>query len=250
MEALKVDKLYKSFGGLLATNGVNLQVGEGERMALIGPNGAGKTTLFNLISGELKPSSGHVFLGNTEITGFSPDQIAAKGLARTFQRNNLFMGLTVFENVRLASQRRSSISSRFLSSVGSFLDVNDETEKVIERLGIANKMGVLAKNLSYGEQRQVEIAIALATNPKVLLLDEPCAGLSPAETALLTNIIRQMPRDITILIIEHDMDVVFALADRVTVLHYGEVLASGTPDEVKANKTVLDVYLGQEVTSA
>lgn len=250
MEALKVEKLYKNFGGLQATNGISLKVEEGERRAIIGPNGAGKTTLFNLISGELKPSAGHVFLHDQEITGLQPHQIAAKGLARTFQRNNLFLGLSVFENVRIAAQQKNGISSKLLSPASSFRDVNAETEEILETLALGDKADILTKNLSYGEQRQVEIAIALATRPKVLLLDEPCAGLSPAETTMLTGMIKRMPNDITILIIEHDMDVVFALADRIAVLHYGEVLAEGTPQEVKANKVVLEVYLGEEVSNA
>ncbi|MCL5266147.1 MAG: ABC transporter ATP-binding protein [Chloroflexi bacterium] len=250
MEALKVEKLYKNFGGLQATNGISLKVEEGERRAIIGPNGAGKTTLFNLISGELKPSAGHVFLHDQEITGLQPHQIAAKGLARTFQRNNLFLGLSVFENVRIAAQQKNGISSKLLSPASSFRDVNAETEEILETLALGDRKDILTKNLSYGEQRQVEIAIALATRPKVLLLDEPCAGLSPTETTMLTGMIKRMPNDITILIIEHDMDVVFALADRIAVLHYGEVLAEGTPQEVKANKVVLEVYLGEEVSNA
>ncbi|MDA8186815.1 MAG: ABC transporter ATP-binding protein [Dehalococcoidales bacterium] len=250
MEALKVEKLYKNFGGLQAINGISLKVEEGERRAIIGPNGAGKTTLFNLISGELKPSAGHVFLHDQEITGLQPYQIAAKGLARTFQRNNLFLGLSVFENVRIAAQQKNGISSKLLSPASSFRDVNAETAEILETLALGDKADILTKNLSYGEQRQVEIAIALATRPKVLLLDEPCAGLSPAETTMLTGMIKRMPNDITILIIEHDMDVVFALADRIAVLHYGEVLAEGTPQEVKANKVVLEVYLGEEVSNA
>lgn len=250
MDALRVEKLYKNFGGLLATNGVDLRVQEGERRAIIGPNGAGKTTLFNLISGELKPSAGRIFLRDTEITGLQPYQIAAKGLARTFQRNNLFLGLSVFENVRLAAQQRNGVSSHILSPVRNFRRVNVEAEQILDSMALVDNKDKLVRNLSYGEQRQVEIAIALATHPSVLLLDEPSAGLSPAETTMLTDMIRQMPRDITILIIEHDMDVVFALADRLTVLHYGEVLAEGTPEEVKANKLVLDVYLGQEVGGA
>lgn len=250
MDALRVEKLYKNFGGLLATNGVDLRVQEGERRAIIGPNGAGKTTLFNLISGELKPSAGRIFLRDTEITGLQPYQIAAKGLARTFQRNNLFLGLSVFENVRLAAQQRNGVSSHILSPVRNFRRVNVEAEQILDSMALIDNKDKLVRNLSYGEQRQVEIAIALATHPSVLLLDEPSAGLSPAETTMLTDMIRQMPRDITILIIEHDMDVVFALADRLTVLHYGEVLAEGTPEEVKANKLVLDVYLGQEVGGA
>ncbi len=250
MEALKVEKLYKNFGGLQAINGISLKVEEGERRAIIGPNGAGKTTLFNLISGELKPSAGHVFLHDQEITGLQPHQIAAKGLARTFQRNNLFLGLSVFENVRIAAQQKNGISSKLLSPASSFRDVNAETEEILETLALGDRKDILTKNLSYGEQRQVEIAIALATRPKVLLLDEPCAGLSPTETTMLTGMIKRMPNDITILIIEHDMDVVFALADRIAVLHYGEVLAEGTPQEVKANKVVLEVYLGEEVSNA
>ncbi|MCZ7568190.1 MAG: ABC transporter ATP-binding protein [Ardenticatenaceae bacterium] len=242
--ALQVEDLVRQFGALRALDGVSFRIRPGERHAMIGPNGAGKTTLFNCIGGEIVPTSGHVLLHGRDITGLGPHLIASAGLARTFQRNNLFLGLSVFDNVCLATQRRMQITRHLFSSVGRFDAVNVATDGVLERVGLAEQRSVLAKNLSYGEQRQLEIAVALASEPSVLLLDEPSAGMSQAETNRMVELIACLPRDLTIVIIEHDMDVVFALADRITVLHYGSILAEGTPAEVKENPAVQDVYLG------
>lgn len=241
---LEVENLVRQFGALRALDGVSFSVLQGERRAMIGPNGAGKTTLFNCIGGEIVPTSGRVLLHGRDITRLSPHLIASAGLARTFQRNNLFLGLTVFDNVSLATQRRAQITRHLFSSLGRFGAVNVATDAILEQVGLAEKRGVLAKNLSYGEQRQLEIAVALASEPSVLLLDEPSAGMSQAETNRMVELITSLPRDLTIVIIEHDMDVVFALADRITVLHYGRILAEGTPTEVKENPVVQDVYLG------
>ncbi len=244
MEVLKVESLHRHFGGLRALNGVSLAVEAGERRAIIGPNGAGKTTLFNLIAGELAPTSGRILLHGRDVTGLKPNQLCSLGISRTFQKNNLFLGLTVFENVRLAVQVRQAIGRNLWSPIGRFSGCMAETSELLQRLGLWDRRDVLARNLSYGEQRQLEVAIALASRPSVLLLDEPTAGMSPAETLQMTEMIRSLPRDLTLLIIEHDMDVVFALADRITVLQNGEVLASGTPDRVKADPQVQSVYLG------
>jgi branched-chain amino acid transport system ATP-binding protein len=244
--ALRVEGLKRQFGGLMAVNGVSLSVAPGERRAIIGPNGAGKTTLFNLISGELHPTAGRVYLYGQDITALTNFERARLGLARTFQRNNLFLGLSVRENVRLAVQARCKVAHRLWTRVDSMADVLAEADAVLEELGLADQAHALARNLSYGEQRQVEIAIALATRPRVLLLDEPTAGMSPAETAAMTRLIAALPREMTLLIIEHDMDVVFALADRITVLHYGEVLAEGAPQEVSGDPRVAEVYMGLE----
>lgn len=241
---LAVENVFRNFGGLMAVNGVSLSVASKERRAIIGPNGAGKTTLFNLISGWLPPSQGRIFLEGEDVTGLAPFRLARKGVARTFQRNNLFLGLTVFENVWLAIQHRMGISRRPLTPVRAFREVNGETETLLQRFGLADRAAHLVRNLSYGEQRQLEVAIAVATQPRILLLDEPTAGMSPAETMQMVALIAQMPRDLTLLIIEHDMDVVFSLADRITVLHYGEVIAEGTPEEIKADARVQEVYLG------
>ncbi len=242
MAILNVDRLEKNFGALMAVNRVSFTIEPGERHAIIGPNGAGKTTLFNLISGELEPSNGLVQFVGQDITKLPPNERAQLGMARTFQRNNLFLGLSVWENVRLAGHPVKGVSPRAFGSTES--PKSEIVRESLERVGLSERRDTLARNLSYGEQRQLELAIALATQPKILLLDEPAAGMSPAETNRLLGLLRDMPRSITLLIIEHDMDVVFGLAERVTVLHYGEVLANGTTDEVRNNPRVMEVYLG------
>ncbi len=246
--AIRVDKLRRDFGALAAVNSVDLSVAQGERRAIIGPNGAGKTTLFNLISGEIPVSSGHVFLNGKDVTAWPVHERVRHGMARTFQRNNLFLSLTVFENVRLAVQRHYGISSSLVTSAHRFQEVNERTRDLLSRIGLVERAEALAKNLSYGEQRQLEIAIALATEPTVLLLDEPTAGMSPAETVSIARLLQELPRSLTLLVIEHDMDVVFQLAERVTVLHYGEVLVDGSAEQVRADPRVLEVYLGAKVT--
>ncbi len=242
MDILRIDKLSKHFGGVTAVNRVSLSVAPGERRAIIGPNGAGKTTLFNLISGELEPSAGQIHFAGRDITGWSPDRRARFGMARTFQRNNLFLGLSVWENVRLAGHLDKGIGiANFRSRAWDHTAV---IQSSLERVGLSDRRDARARDLSHGEQRQLEVAIALATQPQVLLLDEPAAGMSPAETNRLMSILREMPREITLLIIEHDMDVVFGLAERVTVLHYGEVIADGAAEQVRRDPRVMQVYLG------
>jgi branched-chain amino acid transport system ATP-binding protein len=242
---LYIEHLVRNFGGLMAVSDVSLSVGPGERRAIIGPNGAGKTTLFNLISGQTPVVSGSVFLDGQDVTRLADYQRANLGLGRTFQRNNLFFGLSVFENVRLAAQHRHRISRRCFAPASRFAAVNEAALELLERVGLADRAADLARSLAYGQQRALEIALALANQPKVLLLDEPTAGMSPAETAEMVELIGSLPRDLTMLIIEHDMDVIFSLATTITVLHYGQVLAEGTPAEVKKNRRVQEVYLGQ-----
>jgi len=243
-EVLKLEQLTKHFSGLEVLKGISLSVQAGERRAIIGPNGAGKTTLFNLISGELEPTAGRVIVEGRDVTGKPPNQMWALGLARTFQKNNLFFQLTTHENVRLAVQAHRGYAHRWFRSWQSLHGVNDQTRDILVRLELWSRRDEVVKNLSYGEQRQLEVAIALAADPKILLLDEPTAGMSPAETARTVDMLAALPKDLTVLIIEHDMDAVFSLADRIAVLNYGEVLADGTPDSVKSDPKVQEVYLG------
>jgi branched-chain amino acid transport system ATP-binding protein len=244
MTALQVKGLIKNFGGLTVLNGVNLQAAAGERRAIIGPNGAGKTTLFKLIAGELPPTQGAVFLGGADITHLPVAARTRLGLSHTFQRNNLFLNLSVFENVRLAVQRVQGVAGQWFKPTGAFRAVNAATETLLSQLGLIETRNQLARHLAYGQQRALEIALALATQPTALLLDEPTAGMSPAETAEMVRFIESLPRSLTMLIVEHDMDVVFTLADRITVLHYGEVITDGAPAEVRANPVVQQIYLG------
>lgn len=245
MEALRVKGLQKRFGALAAVNGVELAVEQGERRAIIGPNGAGKTTLFNLISGALPVSAGTIYLRDQNVTGLSDWRRVRLGLARTFQRNNLFLGLSTFENVRLAVQLRRGDSYNVLRPTSALKPVNEHVRRILAQVGLAERSAIQAANLSYGEQRQLEVALALATEPSILLLDEPTAGMSVAETGRMVELIKQLPPDLTLLIVEHDMDVVFAIADRITVLHYGQVLTEGTPQQVQGDARVREVYFGE-----
>ena len=244
--ALSLSDLSKAFGGLKAVEEVAFSVRPGERRALIGPNGAGKTTLFNLISGELPPSRGRITLFGRDVTGLSPHRRAALGLARTFQITNLFPSLTVRENLLLAVQALERTKLMLLRPLTAYRHLYERAHAVLDSVGLTDKEGEVVKNLSHGEQRQMEVAMALATRPRLLLLDEPTAGLSPAESLLMTALLKRLDSGITLLVIEHDMDVAFALAERVTVLHNGRVVADGTRDEVKANPLVREIYLGSD----
>jgi len=243
---LSLNHVSKNYGGLRVLNDVQLAVEPGERRAIIGPNGAGKTTLFHLISGQVPTSSGSIVFNGQDVTRRAPHQMARRGLARTFQTNNLFLQLSVFENVRLAVQRRMDRGTHWFRPWWSFKDVNARTEHALARAGLASRSEDLATNLSYGEQRQLEMAIALAGEPALLLLDEPTAGMSVAETSHTVQTVAALPRDLTLLIIEHDMDTIFALADRITVLDHGTVIAEGPPEDVRANAHVRAVYLGED----
>jgi branched-chain amino acid transport system ATP-binding protein len=241
---LRVDGVRRTFDALSALNGVSLDVASCERRAIIGPNGAGKTTLFNLITGALAPSAGRIVLDGVPIAGLAPHAIARLGISRSFQRNNVFPTLAVRENLRLAAAARTRGSYDLLGSVSRRREPLAKAEEMAAVVDLADRLDRPAGRLSYGEVRQLEIGIALATSPRLLLLDEPTAGMSPDETLRVTELLRGLPRTITLLIIEHDMDVVFSLADRVTVLHGGEVLAEGTVDQVRADPRVYEVYLG------
>ena len=241
---LAVEGLTRHFGALKALAGVSFSVAARERRAIIGPNGAGKTTLFNVITGQLAPSGGRILFGGEPVAGLPPHALARRGMARSFQRTNLFLKLTVLENLRLAAAADGRGSYDLLGSVERLRAPLERARAAAEAVGLSARLGEAAGRLSYGEQRQLEVGVVLATGPKLMLLDEPTAGMSPEETVRMTRMLEGLPRDITLLIIEHDMDVVGSLAERVTVLHYGEVLTEGTFDEVKRDPRVYEVYLG------
>jgi branched-chain amino acid transport system ATP-binding protein len=242
--ALNLSGLCKAFGGLRAVEGVDLIVAPGERRALIGPNGAGKTTLFNLISGDLPPSGGRITFFGLDMTMLPPNRRAALGVARTYQITNLFPSLTVLDNLVLAVQALERIKFMLLRPITTYPHLYARARAILDSVGLTDKEGEVVRNLSHGEQRQMEIALALAGRPRLLLLDEPTAGLSPAESRMMTALLKRLDDAITLLVIEHDMDVAFALTDRVTVLHNGKVVADGSGDEVKANPLVREIYLG------
>ena len=225
-------------------DGVDLAVQPGERRAIIGPNGAGKTTLFNLISGELGVSSGAIHLFDRDITGLPPHRRAALGLARTFQITNLFPSLSALENGLLAVQALTRTKFAMLRPLERFTRLKERALAALRAVGLEDRAATTVRNLSHGEQRQLEIALALAGQPRVLLLDEPTAGLSPGESQLMADLLRGLDPAMTVLIIEHDMDIALEVARHVTVLHYGRVIADGTRDAVRADPTVREIYLG------
>ena len=244
--ALQVEGLNRAFGALPVTRDVNLTLERGARRALIGPNGAGKTTLVNLITGVLKPNSGRVLLNGEDITTLSQAERARRGLARTFQINQLFRGLTVLENLCMTIGERDGNCNNLWRSAGAKRSVIDEAIDHLESLRLVDDALKLVRELPYGRQRLVEIAIALAQKPRVLLLDEPAAGVPSSESHLILDVVAALDLDIAVLIIEHDMDVVFRFAREITVLVQGAVLTHGTPNEIMNNAQVRDVYLGQE----
>jgi branched-chain amino acid transport system ATP-binding protein len=247
---LNLQHLVRTFGGLTAVNEVSLRGGAGERRALIGPNGAGKTTLFNLIGGMLPVTSGAIWFDGRNITRLPAHERANLGMGRTFQRNNLFFNLSVFENVRLAVQHQQRISRKMFTAAARFPGASEASAKLLEQIGLADRAFEPARALAYGQQRVLEIGLALAMRPRILLLDEPTAGMSPAETTAIARMIAGLPRALTLLIIEHDMDVVFSIADTITVLHYGQVLAEGAPEEISRSRQVQEIYLGQVADSS
>jgi ABC-type branched-subunit amino acid transport system ATPase component len=244
--ALQVEKLKRSFGALPVTRDVDLTLERGARCALIGPNGAGKTTLVNLITGALKPQSGRVLLDGEDITASSQAERARRGLARTFQINQLFRGLTVLENLCMTVGERDGDCNNLWRAAGSKRGVIDEAIGYLESLRLTDDALKLVRELPYGRQRLVEIAIALAQKPRVLLLDEPAAGVPSSESHLILDVVAALDPDIAVLIIEHDMDVVFRFAKEITVLVQGAVFTQGTPAEIMNNEQVRAVYLGQE----
>jgi branched-chain amino acid transport system ATP-binding protein len=243
---LRLEKVSKSFGGLEAVRSVSLDVAVGERRSIIGPNGAGKTTLFNLIAGALSISSGRVLFLGEDISRLACHRRASKGIARTFQITNLFPNLTVMENMILAVQALQKTKFNFWSHLTSRQNLYQKGMEWLGRMGIENHKDELVKNLSYGIQRQIELLLALTGNPTLLLLDEPTAGLSPSEAMAMVELLRSLPRSITMILIEHDMEVAFQLSNRITVLHFGSVIAEGSVEEIKENDAVQEIYLGKK----
>jgi branched-chain amino acid transport system ATP-binding protein len=242
--ALRIEALQRAFGNLVVTNNVDLTVEDGERHVIIGPNGAGKTSLINQIGGQLAPGGGRILFREQDITGWPPERVSRLGIARTFQRNNLFLNLSVADNLRLAIQVTRGNPLDFYRSAERDTRVLAHAKALLAQVHLDGPDDRPVRTLSYGEQRQLEIAIALAGEPGLLLLDEPTSGMSPAETERMIRLISDLPRSIAVLMIEHDMKVVFSVADRITVLSFGEVLASGTVAEIQANERVREVYLG------
>jgi len=242
---LEVRDLNKSFGGIAATDSVSLCVKEGEVHGLIGPNGAGKTTLISQLSGLLKPDSGRIYFRGEDVTRRSAPALARKGLARSFQITSVFRELTVLENVSIAVQATQGHSFRFFKNPARDRRVLDPAIAVLSRTGLNDRADVLAEQLSHGERRQLEIAMALATEPGLLLLDEPMAGMGLEESREMSNLLRSLKGNKSVLMVEHDMDTVFALADTVSVLVYGRIIATGSPDEIRNNQTVQQAYLGE-----
>jgi branched-chain amino acid transport system ATP-binding protein len=243
---LQVKGLVKSFGGVTATDKVDLEVEKGEIHAIIGPNGAGKTTLISQLSGALRPDAGTVMLNGTDITYKPAYKRAKMGITRSFQITSLVMGMSVLDNVALAVQANDGHSYRFLKPARKITHIRDEAIKHLARVGLRKRADSPTSALSHGEHRQLEIAVALATGAELMLLDEPMAGLGPEESALLIDFLKELKGQRTILLIEHDMDAVFALADRISVLVYGQIIATGLPDEIRNNDAVRHAYLGQE----
>jgi branched-chain amino acid transport system ATP-binding protein len=243
---LSAKNLTKRFGGLAAVNEVSVDLWRDRIHAVIGPNGAGKSTLTNLLGGDLPPTSGSITLGGTDVTGWSPEKISRNGLGRSYQKTNIFLPFTVWENVRLAAQSRAPHAGRWLQRATSFVATNERATRAIELAGLAHRTSAIAGTISHGEQRQLEIAMTLATEPKVLLLDEPLAGMGVAEAENMVTLLQKLKKDHAMMLVEHDMDAVFALADRLTVMVNGQVIASGTPAEVRADANVQSAYLGEE----
>ena len=238
--------LTKRFGGLAAVSDVSIDLLRNHIHAVIGPNGAGKSTLTNLLSGDLPPTSGRVALGNVNVTGWTPEKISRQGLGRSYQKTNIFLPFTVWDNVHLAAQSRAPQAHKWLSNASYFIATRARIERAIELSGLQNRVKDIAGAISHGEQRQLEIAMTLATEPQVILLDEPLAGMGAVEAERMVTLLLAIKKDHGILLVEHDMDAVFQLADKLTVMVNGQVIASGTPADIRADAGVQAAYLGEE----
>jgi len=245
MNILQTKGIYHDFSGLEVLFDVNLEVKEGERHAIIGPNGAGKTTLFNIITGTYCPSKGEVFYKGEDVTTAKPHKLTRLGMGRSFQITSTFWRLTPFQNIRLGILSKRGVRFNMFRKVDNMKSITEETDEVLRRVNLDGERDIPASVLSYGKHRALEVSMALATDPDLVMLDEPTAGMSRDETHNAVELIRRLTEGKTMVIIEHDMDVVFSLADRITVLHHGEILASGPPLEIKENQEVKDAYLGE-----
>jgi branched-chain amino acid transport system ATP-binding protein len=243
---LDIDGLTKRFGGVVASDGIVLDVRPRELHAIIGPNGAGKTTLIGQLTGEITPDAGRIRFDGADIAALPVHARSQLGLARSFQITSLFLDLTALDNVALAVQAHAGHSFRFWRDARQEQELREPARAALARVGLSKRADVIVSNLSHGEHRQLEIAMALATGPRMLLLDEPMAGMGPDESARMVKMLRELKRELTILLIEHDMEAVFALADRITVLVYGRIIASGTPEAIRANQEVRQAYLGEQ----
>jgi ABC-type branched-subunit amino acid transport system ATPase component len=243
---LSTKNLYRHFGGVIANNDINLEFRTNQLKSIIGPNGAGKTTLINVITGLLPSTSGKVFFQGHDVTNSPPHELVKLGICRTFQITSIFHGLTTFENVRIAKQAQRGGSFRIFSSKEGLAEVNEETWAILERLDLQEMANIESETLSHGHQRLLEIALAMAGNAKILFLDEPTAGMSPAETEHISLLIRGLTDSMAVVLVEHDMDVVMTVSDEITVLNQGRIIAEGTPEEIQLNEKVKEAYLGTE----
>jgi branched-chain amino acid transport system ATP-binding protein len=248
--AMETRRLSKSFGSLAVAQSISLTFDSGLRYAIIGPNGAGKTTFFNLLAGNLRPDAGSIEFAGRDVTALDVTQRARIGIARSFQRNNLFPDFTVRENLALACALRAGTAWVFWQPMGKRIALHAEADELAARLGLADSLGTPVRQLSYGSQRQLEVALALACRPQVLLLDEPTSGMSPEETARMHALIGAIPRSLTVIVIEHDMDIVLDIADQIIVLDYGRVLEQGTPAKIRTSAIVRQRYLGEPASQA
>ncbi|MBT3175999.1 MAG: ABC transporter ATP-binding protein [Desulfobacula sp.] len=245
-ELLYTENLCRRFGGVMATNKVCFSVNDHGLTSIIGPNGAGKTTFINIVTGKIPASSGKIFFKGNDITNKPTHDLVKMGICRTFQINSIFEDLSVFENLRIAKQAKNGGSLRIFSSKQSLRTVTEETWELLEHLGLKDLAIRPAKNLAYGDQRVLEVAIAMAGNPKILFLDEPTAGMSPTETKHISKLIKELSKKICVVLVEHDMDMIMSISDKITVLQYGSTIAEGTPEEIRNNQQVREAYLGKE----